>query len=216
MEEKKRFGPFVVYVILFFCVWTAWVYLIYPRVAALGSETFTYAVVNITFRLLVWVLPVFVYLRFVDGASPVEYLKLKEHWKRGLLVGFAVALLDFLGTWARLGPPHLSAQYVTWNSMVGTSFLIGFVEEIPFRGFVLQKFQERFGFWVANAVSSMLFLAIHFPGWISLHLLNTATVVSVFVFGAVLAIIFKLSKSLWACIVAHSLNDFISFVLFHI
>ena len=216
MEEKKRFGPFAVYLVLFFGVWTAWGYLIYPRVDALGSATLAYACVSIGFRLLVWVLPVFLYLRFVDGTNPVEYLKLREHWKRGLLVGLAVSVLNFAGTWARFGRPHLSAQYVTWNSVVGTSFLIGFVEEIPFRGFVLQKFEERFGFWVANLISSLLFLGVHLPGWISLHLLNAPTVVSVFVFGAVMAILFKLSKSLWACIVAHSLNDFISFVLFHI
>jgi membrane protease YdiL (CAAX protease family) len=65
-------------------------------------------------------------------------------------------------------------------------------------------------------ISSLLFLGVHLPGWISLHLLNAPTVVSVFVFGAAMAILLKLSKSLWACIVAHSLNDFISFVLFHI
>jgi len=35
MEEKKRFGPLVVYIILFYCVWTAWVYLIYPRMLSL-------------------------------------------------------------------------------------------------------------------------------------------------------------------------------------
>jgi membrane protease YdiL (CAAX protease family) len=81
---------------------------------------------------------------------------------------------------------------------------------------MLQKFQERFGFWIANVVSSLLFVGIHLPGWISLRLLNASSVVSIFTFGAIMAIIFKYSKSLWACIVAHSLNDFISFVLFHI
>jgi len=216
MEEKKRFGPLVVYIILFYCVWTAWVYLIYPRMLSLGETTLAYAFVNITLRLLVWVLPVFLYLRFVDGTDPFEYLKLRQHWKRGLLVGLALSVLNFLGTWARFGPPHLSAQYVTWNSIAGTSFLIGFVEEIPFRGFFLQKFDERFGFPRANAISSLLFVGIHMPGWISLHLLNAATVVSVFVFGVVMACILKFSKSLWACVVAHSLNDFISFVLFHV
>jgi membrane protease YdiL (CAAX protease family) len=216
MEEKKRFGPFVIYLILFFSVWTAWAYLLYPRMESLGNSTLAYAGVNITLRLLIWVLPVFLYLRYVDRASPVEYLKLRRHWKRGLLIGLAVSALNFLGTMLRFGPPHLSAQYLTWNSILGTSLLIGFVEEIPFRGFILQKFQERFGFWIANVVSSLLFVGIHLPGWISLRLLNASSVVSIFIFGVIMAIILKYSKSLWACIVAHSLNDFISFVLFHI
>jgi membrane protease YdiL (CAAX protease family) len=39
--------------------------------------------------------------------------------------------------------------------------------------------------------------------------------VFVFVFGGVMAIVFRYSGSLWAPLVAHSTNDFISVVLFH-
>jgi membrane protease YdiL (CAAX protease family) len=104
---------------------------------------------------------------------------------------------------------------IRWNSILGTSLLIGFVEEISYRGFILQKLQQRLNFWVANLISSLLFLGIHFPGWLSLHMLRTDLVVSIFIFGAVMAIVFRYSKSLSSVIVAHSLNDFLSFIIFH-
>jgi membrane protease YdiL (CAAX protease family) len=215
-EPKKRFAPFIVYLIIFHTAWAGWAYLLYPRVKALGEATLLYALVNISIRLLVWVLPVFLYLRYVDHAEPIEYLKLKRYWKRGVLIGLALTGINFLLSLARFGVPNPNKQSITWTSILGTSLLIGLVEEIPYRGFIFQKFQERLGFWIANLISSLLFLGIHLPGWISLQMLRAGTMVFVFIFGVLMAIVFRCSKSLWSVIVTHSLNDFLSFVVFRI
>jgi membrane protease YdiL (CAAX protease family) len=170
---------------------------------------------NLTLRLLIWVAPVFIYLRWIDRVEALEYLKLKRHWRRGLLVALGFSVLNFLLLLVRYGWPHPNTGVITWNSILGTSFLIGFVEEIPYRGFIFQKLAEQFSLITATLISSLLFLLIHLPGWIALHLLNTATVIFVFVFGVVMIILFRWAKSLWAPIVSHSLNDFMSAVLFH-
>jgi membrane protease YdiL (CAAX protease family) len=81
---------------------------------------------------------------------------------------------------------------------------------------MLQRLAETFGFWIATLISSLLFLTIHLPGWISLHLFKTSSAVTVFVFAVVMAIVFKYGKSLWGPIIAHSTNDFIALVLFHL
>jgi len=213
--KKAGFVPFIGYLVLFHATWTVWVLFIYPRVRDLGEATLEYALANIVIRLIVWVAPVVVYLRYIDGTESLAYLKLRNHWQRGVLIGFALTALNFLASVARYGWPHPSSHWVTWNSVVSTSILVGFVEEIPYRGFILQKLEERTGFWAANLISSLLFLAIHLPGWISLQLLRGDVVVFVFVFGVVMAIVFKYSRSLWAPIVAHSLNDFLSAIVFH-
>ena len=214
-ELPKRVAPFVAYLVLFFAVWIVWVLEIYPLLLKLGERSFAYALVNNGLRLLIWVLPVFVYLTFIDRVDPVEYLKLKQNWKRGILVGVVATVANFLLNAIAYGIPAFDWERVTWNSIIGTSILIGFVEEIPFRGFILQKFQERMTFWPASVISSLLFLLIHFPGWIALHFLQARSVVAVFVIGFLLAVIFHYSRSLWGSIVAHSGNDLISFVIFH-
>jgi membrane protease YdiL (CAAX protease family) len=215
--SPRKFAVFLTYVIIFHAFWMGgFVFWIYPRMKSLGDDTLKYAVVNVTIRLLVWVLPVFLYLKFIDRVNPIEYLKLRQNWKRGVVIGLVLSLINLLGSILRFGPPHLSPQTLTWNSVISTSILIGFVEEIPYRGFMLQRFAETLGFWIATLISSLLFLIIHLPGWISLHLFKTSSAVSVFVFGVVMAIVFKYSKSLWGPIIAHSTNDFIAFVLFHL
>jgi membrane protease YdiL (CAAX protease family) len=209
--------PFAVYLIVFPAVWTvAWVYGLYPwAVSRLGDTTPAYALVNISCRLAIWVLPVFWYLRYVDHVDPVEYLQLSHHWKRGLTYGVILAGINFAGILVQTPPAKWHGPYITWNSILSTSILIGFFEEIPFRGFILQKLEERTSFWVAAIISSLLFAAIHIPGWIRFGALTTYNAVSVFIFGVVMAIVFRYSKSLWAPIIAHSLNDFVSGVLIH-
>ncbi|GCE29775.1 hypothetical protein KDA_52590 [Dictyobacter alpinus] len=216
VHANHPFSPFIVYVLLFYGLWIGWVYFIYPSMQGLGSATLVYALANIGVRLLLWVLPVFLYLRYIDHVNPIVYLKLNTYWKRGILIGLTLSLLNFLGMVLRFGWPHLSMQYVTWNSILSTSILIGLIEEIPFRGFILQKLQEKVSFWLSNLLSSLLFLGIHLPGWIMLHALTWSNVISIFVLGVIFATIFHFSKTLWSSIITHSLNDFLSAVLFHI
>jgi membrane protease YdiL (CAAX protease family) len=159
---------------------------------------------------------VLLYLRYVDGVEPLAYLKLTKHIRRGLVVAIVLTALNLLGTIVRVGLPHPTLERVTWNSILGTSVLVGFIEEIPYRGFILQKLAERVDFWLANLMTSVLFLAIHLPGWMALHLLRADTAATVFIFGIVMAIVFRYSDSLWAPIVTHSANDFLSFVLFRL
>jgi len=216
-KSKPRFGLFLIYVIAFHAFWMgAFVFYIYPWLRSLGEQTLRYALLNVSIRLLIWVVPVFLYLSLVDRLNPFDYLKLRQNWKRGLVVGGVLSLVNLVGSSVRFGVPHLDTHALTWNSIISTSFLIGFVEEIPYRGFMLQRFTERCGFWLATLISSLLFLMVHLPGWISLNLFKLGSAISVFVFGVVMAIAFRYGKSLWGPIITHSTNDFIALVLFRV
>lgn len=207
-------GPFVLYIIGFHLAWIAWPFVVYPRLIAIGDTTLTYAILNIGLRLLFWVAPVWLYLRFVDRADPVDYLKLRLHVRRGAIVAIALTALNLIGSIARFGPPHPSLHRITWNSVLGTSLLVGFIEEIPYRGFILQKLGERVDFWLANLITSLLFVSIHLPGWVALHTLRADVSFTIFVLSLVFGAAFRYSGSLWAAILTHSGNDFVSFVLF--
>ena len=210
-------APFLAYVATFHLAWIAWPYVVYPRLTgALGERTLTYALLQLSIRVLVWVVPVWLYLRYLDRVEPLGYLKLKHYITRGLVVGLVLTAVNLAVTMARFGLPHVTAERVTWNSILGTSFLIGFIEEIPYRGFMLQKFAERVGFSLATLITSLLFVAIHLPGWIALDTLRADAAVTIFIFAVVMALVFKWSGSLWAPIFGHSANDFLSFVIFRL
>lgn len=204
----------LLYTILFFGAWTAWVLFLYPRMQSLGDRTFAYAAVNIGTRLLLWIAPILVLVRYHDGRNPWEYLGFVNHRQRGLLIGLLVSVLNFIGSWARFGTPDPALSAIGWNTILGTSFAVGFIEEVPFRGFLQQKLEELVSPLVANLLASLLFLAIHMPGWLLLGTFRLQNAVTVFVIGVVLGAVFKWSGSLWSPIVAHSSNDFFSVVLF--
>src|SRR4030095_6413760 len=207
---------FFAYFILFNAAWLIWVLFGYPRLRLVGEKTFWYALMNIAVRGLLWVLPVFLYLRYVDNVKPAAYLKLTRYWRRGLFVGVGFSLLNFLVFVAQHRLPHDMQRHLSWNTILSTAFLIGFFEELPYRGFIFQKLSEWCSWVTAAIISSLLFLMIHLPGWLSLRLLTFRNVTFVLVFGALMAILFRYAKSLWAPIVAHSLNDFFASVLFHV
>ena len=213
-RPRTAVAPFLAYVVAFHLLWIAWPLVLYPRLQTVGDGTFTYALFNLTFRFLFWIAPVFLYLRYLDHVNPLDYLKLTRHVRRGILVAIVLTAINVIGTYARFGAPHLSLHRVTWNSVLGTSFAVGFIEEIPYRGFMLQKFSEHMNFWLANLITSLLFLTIHLPGWIVLHAFNAAAAVSVFILGIIFAVAVKYSGSLWSSILAHSANDCLSFVIF--
>ena len=207
---------FLLYLVLFNAAWTMWVLLGYSHLRALGEQTLAYALVNVGVRFVIWVLPVFAYLRYVDRVNPLTYLKLRQHWVRGVVVALIFSALNFCLTLVQKGLPNFHSAAVSWNGILSTSLLIGFVEEIPYRGFVFQKLLERFSLTVATLLSAVLFVAIHLPGWISLHLFKTTTAIFVFVFGILMVLLLRFARSLWAPIISHSLNDYFSAVLFRI
>lgn len=56
---------------------------------------------------------------------------------------------------------------------------------------------------------------MHLPGWLSLHLFTPGLAANVFVLSFVFGVVFRYSRSLWSCIIAHSANDFFAVLLFH-
>ena len=215
-SARPRLAPLLAYVCAFHLAWIAWPFVVYPRLVAIGEKTFAYAFANLSLRLLIWVAPVLLYLRFVDGVEPFDYLKLRPLGRREVAVAAALTGINLLGSIVRFGLPHPSMEAVTWNSVLGTSFLVGFIEEIPYRGFMLQKFAERVGFWNAGLITSALFVAIHLPGWLALQMFSAGNVATIFVFSVVMSLAFTYSKSLWVPILTHSANDFLSFVIFRV
>jgi membrane protease YdiL (CAAX protease family) len=74
------------------------------------------------------------------------------------------------------------------------------VEEIFFRGFLLNKAWQTMGFWRANLASSSLFALIHFPGWFALGKampLVVTDALGLLVFGMVFGWAMKKTGSLW-------------------
>jgi membrane protease YdiL (CAAX protease family) len=89
--------------------------------------------------------------------------------------------------------------------VVGVAAPIG--EELVFRGVLYQLLRERWGIWPAIFASSLLFALIHG---------DIAVGVSAFVLGLLLALAFEYSRSLWASILVHAINNSVKVALIYI
>ncbi|MBX3081937.1 MAG: CPBP family intramembrane metalloprotease [Anaerolineae bacterium] len=169
-------------------------------------------------KILCWIVPVWLYLRFVDNVPSTTALKLDHNVRRGVAWGFAIpaahlVIVLLLHYVARLDLIHvtLAVDVWTWISVIG---LAGLTEEIVFRGFILPKLMTRWSFWIANAVTTVLFVVMHIPYWARLHYTPTPLALAMLVgFSLLWGWSYKRSGSLWSAILAHTLYDLISVLL---
>lgn len=82
-------------------------------------------------------------------------------------------------------------------------FIAPVVEEILFRGFILQTLLNKFRPWIASAISAGIFALIHF---------EFQSIGIILFLALVLNWIFMRSKSLWPCIGFHMLNNALVFL----
>lgn len=99
----------------------------------------------------------------------------------------------------------LDPMLVSGSTMAVLAQLVGFgtvvpvSEEILYRGFIFTALRHHIGMPGAALVTSLVFAALHFYGWIGL--------VNVFLGGLVLVYVFEHSGSLWPAVIVHAVNN---------
>lgn len=218
--EQKRFEVLVVYILLFFTIWTIRAMGIFE--AAYSGNAILKIIIENSIKYIVWTIPVFALLSLYYNENPFSYLKLTDNILKGLLWGIAVGALLVLYHIARSfimgdGKFYFDIDIYTWIHRI---ILIGITEEVVFRGFILQKLTEEFEFIYANAISAILFMLIHFPRWYVDGLMSKgkmeyflAGAVFVLAFGLLQGYVLKRTRSLWACMIIHSMNNLITTIV---
>lgn len=155
--------------------------------------------------IFIFILPVFIYLKLNDKIDPLEFLKLNRNVRSGIVTGL---LLSFLFLFTLLLKRIVLGQWISINFNIGILWIsgltVGIFEEIPFRGFILQKFMSRMHFITANLITSVLFTTIHLPIWILSGNNILDSIKGLLFISLILGHMFKESDSLWVPIICHS------------
>ena len=213
-DESRRRGMLAGFIALVFLMWLARVLLYDLIKESLPSETLQ-RVSGQAFHLLLMALPPILYVRFVDRRNPLEYLKLTTNPGRGIALGviLSAAFIAFHIVYfiVRRGTDFSS---VNWSGGLNAFSFAVLAEEILFRGFILQKLREMTGFWKANFLTSILFVAIHWPGWLLISHKPFSEIItlsaSIFVLSLLFGYALKKAESLLAAISIHLANNFVS------
>jgi uncharacterized protein len=172
-------------------------------------------------KIIFWVVAASAYIRFVDKENPVSFLKLNVLPRakpfllgEGITVAFliiaaVVALTVQGGSLQKLK----TMTAVSWFALSWGMALVAITEEILFRGFIFQKLRAVQSFHKANITTSILFLVIHWPGWLYMQgphwgLLQLSG--SILLISWVLGLLFEVTHSLWPPILLHFLNNVLS------
>ncbi len=161
-------------------------------------------------KVLVWLVPVVVLARRIEGADVLKHFGLSE--ARGLGFG-ALASAAWLAV--LLAECALTRQVPRLGrdpaGVLSACIAAPFLEETVFRGFALRTLRRcGLRFWRANLISALLFTALHIPGWIFMRGMDRAILIdccSVGFFGLVLGAVAWRSPSLWAPILVHAANN---------
>ncbi|MGA9762001.1 MAG: type II CAAX endopeptidase family protein [Gaiellaceae bacterium] len=217
-EDARRrpapLGPLALYLLAFYAVWSIYFVVLTPHFGRGPAYT---ALENVA-KLAIWTLPVIVLVRVAEGERALDYLKLRRSWRRGLVYGLGLGLavsLYLVLLKLRGGGIHFDPFFAAGEWVSGV-ILIGFTEEVVFRGFILQKLGARLDFRWANLATSLLFVLVHLPRWIRDERLGpgiAGAALFLLAFSLLLGWALRRSGSLWACALAHSLGNFTSFAL---
>lgn len=167
---------------------------------------------DLLINVAICIVPVGAYLKFKSKVDVLDYLKLKGNATYGIIMGLIVSMIFCILLLAK----NIIVGFGEINFNLGifwvNGLLVGFIEEIPFRGFLMQKLSDHIKFWKANICTTIVFVAMHMPIWIALSkpLLRTSILVSCS--SIALGYLFKKYNSLWTPIICHSVYDLCFFI----
>ncbi len=208
------FVPFTLYLIFFFALWAFSRIMLIPWLEhqQIGATD----AVETIWKFLVFVVPVLLYLSLIDHVKPLAYLRLTSQLKQGLIWGIIGCLPSLVILLSYLFSHHFILQPQKTNIWENIIF-VGITEEIPFRGFLLQKLEPVLGFWPASILASLLFVLIHVPEWLEMGQTSPAfwlrSTIGLFIVGWLLCLLLRQSRSLWSCVIAHSFYNLVNVLL---
>ena len=164
-KRKLRVLHIVIYLLLFFTTWSIKELVIVPVWFSQFDEL-TWHVSEASIKLLVWMVPALFLIRhFQDDMwiSLDDMFTNKSRFSKGWLILLFVLF------------PLISALFIHGEIAIRPGFesniLIWMVpgviiEEVVFRGFLLNTMLKRMKVWQAVMIDAILFTLIHFPIWI--------------------------------------------------
>jgi len=168
MVEKRKLSTFhiVVYLIIFFTVWSIRELIIRP-IWLNQFDGLTWYILESSMKLLIWTAPAILLINYFQDnmwVSLKEMFTNKPRWFKSapilLLVFYPLGSALFVHGEIAVRPDFVPL------SLIQAVVFAGITEDIVFRGFLLNAMLKRMKAWQAVAIDAVLFALIHYPIWI--------------------------------------------------
>jgi membrane protease YdiL (CAAX protease family) len=163
------------------------------------------------FKFTLWVAPALVYVRFVAKEDPLAFCKIttRPAWSgsfRAVLIAVGFLIITAVEALWRGAKPL--ADWPVAFALVAVSPVS---EEIAFRGFVQTTLRKAHGPLAANALTTVLFVAAHWPYWLLSGQAADKVVPSlgIAIFSLVAGHLAERTSSIWPSVALHIANNFL-------
>jgi len=139
-ENHNQLRSLVIYTVSFFIIWFLYVLFGSQYLWVKINNPLLHKTLNIILKLIIFPLPVILYLKYYDYVNFITFLKLNTNPKKGLPY---ILVLVVFGTFVYLTAQHFLFKNIGFNPFfdiflwVNGVLLVGFTEELVFRGFIL-------------------------------------------------------------------------------
>ena len=210
---KGNLRKILAFVFIFFLLWIARQYL--NLYVELSFSDYLRTVSSIVIKIIFWILLSFIYSKVVYKENLFKKLEFKNNIK-GLLYAltFGLLLLSLILAYSYISKGTLFDFNISLRGFVSAVVFAPIIEEIVFRGLILNKLKLSIPFFWANLLTAVLFVLIHLPGWLicgdGISLENSLSILLVsFIWGYM----YKKSNSFLSPVLGHALNNFISMIV---
>lgn len=205
----------LVALVAFYLVWSLRATIFYFIDESIASDAWR-TIYSTAVKAALWVGPAWVYVRWIRQTPALPYLGISvvptlREWGNA-----ALTTLLYLGTVVGL---EVMFGGKSFHPSVPAAFAFSFlaasalIEEILFRGLVLQELSRHFRGVPANIVASLLFVGVHWPHWLWSRGLSAGVLadsVGVLLASLLFGWLYLRTRSIWPCFMAHVANNVVA------
>ncbi|MBN1970390.1 MAG: CPBP family intramembrane metalloprotease [Candidatus Delongbacteria bacterium] len=170
---------------------------------------------GILMKLIFWIgFPLF-YFEITCKQNIFKIIKYRFS-KKGIVYAFSLAFLQLQVSafYNFFTKEYFFNPQIYFAGSISAVIAAPVIEETLFRGVILKKMQENMKFAYANIITSILFAAIHLPGWIIWgNGFDIYSFISIFLISLIWGYFYKRTGSIWTTMLSHSLNNIISKII---
>ena len=214
--KNKRALVFILYTVLFYGFWTLWTICIRPEIKDAMSGSLIFEILANCVKLAVWTVPALLLIRKYDNALFIRFRQMFTERVSLRAALLWILLFSALSGGERLialiqGRLHINPDFSLKSHL--WLLIVGLTEETVFRGWLLNAAVKSGRDTKMIALNAVMFLCIHFPGWIQKGTFVSAFTgfgfISILVFSVLISICFLKHKNIVLPIFIHMLYDFI-------
>lgn len=219
-HHVSKLPALVVYVIVFYSIWTVWEFWIKPFISnTIENEYISQFVKSGVIKNLVWTLPA---VLLINHFKADIYVGLKDMFKvRAQLLKYLPIFFLFtayLLAGVILGKGKISISETFRLSDLIRVLFVGITEEMVFRGWLLNATVSERKKWLPIIINALMFLLIHFPIWIYeghfAENFQNLSFLGIIIVSIIFSLTFIKSKNIWIPILLHMYWDLLMFIFY--